>query len=43
MEDAGFVVNNGGGSIIVFDHEKGTGKINNHRLHPEITIGPEDL
>ena len=41
MADASFVVSNG--SIVIFDHQEGTGKINNHRPHPEITTGPGDL
>ena len=43
MEDAGFVVSNGGGSIVIFDHEEGTGKTNNQRPGPQIAIRPEDM
>lgn len=43
MEDAGFVVSNGGGSIVIFDYGEGTGKINNQRPHPEIAIEPENM
>jgi hypothetical protein len=40
MEDAGFKVKNGGGSIFIFEDQGGKGKINFHRPHPVPKIDP---
>lgn len=43
MEDAGFAIRNGGGSIVIFDHLHSAGKVNIHRPHPETTIDSDHL
>jgi hypothetical protein len=43
MEDAGSIISNEGGSIVIFDRHEGTRKINVHRPHLEPTVEPELL
>jgi hypothetical protein len=40
MNEAGFAVRNGGGSIVRFESRCGEGSINFHRPHPDPTIDP---
>lgn len=40
MNEAGFTVRNGGGSIVRFESRSGEGSINFHRPHPDPTIDP---
>lgn len=40
MQYTGMKAKNGGGSIVIFEEETGTGKIVFHRPHPNPTIDP---